>query len=493
MTAPLLLGIDVGTSSVKALLLGADGEVVEVARVEHALHPSPGVVEADADGWWTATREAIAALRSDLSAIVAVGLSGNMSAVVPVDDAGRALRPALLLADPRGAAQIAALDPALLAEIEVAGRNAPSTALSLSSLLWLRDAEPETLARTAAWLGAKDHVRLRLTGEVATEPTDAANSCLLDVASRAWRHDLIERAGLPPRIFPRLLDAGDVAGRVTPAAAAETGLPAGIPVVAGGGDMATAAIGAATTAAGSVCVSLGTSVTVIAALGADPPDPAWRGRLTYHPFPGPADGYALASLLTGGLALNWLRTLAGGRIDFPATVVPDPADPLVFVPQLAGTGTPDFVPEMRGTLLGLTPHTGAPEIVVALFEAIAFEIAAVLATLGGDRDLPIRTTGGGTNVDVWLQILADVLERPVEVLEQTDVSAVGAALLAAPAAGLDLDPTTVARVARRRVPRPEHRSAWARRAARYAEARALALDFHQRNRAGDPHDPHRHG
>lgn len=493
MTDPLLLGIDIGTSSVKVLLLDARGHVVEVARVEHALHPSPGVVEADADGWWTATREAIAALRTDLGGVAAVGLSGHMSAVVPVDADGRPLRPALLLADPRGADQITALDPALRVDLEAAGRNAPTTALSLSSLLWLRDAEPQVLDRTAVWLNAKDYVRLRLTDAIATEPTDAANCCLLDVASRRWRFDLIERAGLPARIFPPLLDAADVAGRVTAAAAAATGLPAGIPVVAGGADMATAAIGAATTAAGGVCVSLGTSVTVIAALGDAAPDVAWRGRLTYHPFPGATDGYALASLLTGGLALNWLRSLAGGRIDFPATVVPDPADPLVFVPQLAGTGTPDFVPEMRGTLLGLTPHSGAPEIAVALFEAIAFEVADVLATLGGDADLPIRTTGGGTNVDVWLQILADVLGRPVEVLEQTDVSAVGAALLAARAAGLDLDPTTVARVARRRLPRPEHGPAWRLRAARYRAARAVALDFHQRNRAGDPHDPHRHG
>lgn len=488
MSGPLLLGVDIGTSSVKALLLRADGEVVEVARAEHALHPSPGVVEADADGWWTATREAIAALETDLGGVVAVGLSGNMSAVVLVDEAGQTLRPALLLADPRGAAQIAALDPELRTAIERAGGNALTTAMSLSSLLWLRDAEPATLDRTAAWLSAKDHVRLRLTDAVASEPTDAANACFLDIATREWRTDLIERAGLPVRIFPPLLDAADVAGRVTAAAADATGLPAGIPVVAGGGDMATAAIGAATTAAGSVCISLGTSVTVIAALGSEPPDPAWRGQLTYHPFPGAAGGYALASLLTGGLALNWLRSLAGGRIDFPAAVdvVPDPADPLVFVPQLAGTGTPDFAPEMRGTLLGLTPHTGAPEIAVALFEAIAFEVADVLETLGGDRDRPIRTTGGGTHVDAWLQVLADVLERPVEVLEQTDVSAVGAALLAAPAAGLELDPTTVARVQRRRTPRPEHRSAWRRRAARYAEARALALDFHQRNSAGDP-------
>lgn len=487
MSVPLLLGIDIGTSSVKALVLDTDGRVLECTRADHALHPAAGVVEAHADGWFDATVEAIGRLTSDLSAVVGVGLSGNMSSVVLLDDAGRALRPAPLLADPRGAAQIAAMDPALRAEIEASGGNALTTAMSAASLLWLRDAEPALLQAATAWVSAKDHVRLRLTGVLATEPTDAANACFVDVRTRTWRFDLIERAGLPTHVFPPLLDAADVAGRVTPEAAALTGLPVGVPVAAGGGDMATAAIGAAATAPGAVALSVGTSVTVLAALGDARPDPAWRGKLTYHPLPGALGGYALASLLTGGLALNWLRTLAGGSIAFPDDVVPDPDDPLVFVPQLSGTGTPDFVPDMRGALLGITPHTGAPEIAVALFEAIAFEVAGVLELLGQDGDAPIRATGGGTNIAVWVQILADVLERPVEVLEQPDVSAIGAALLAAQAIGVDVDPTTVARTQHRCAPRPQHRSAWRERAARYAAARALALGHHRsRQPAGGP-------
>ncbi|MGX6447374.1 FGGY family carbohydrate kinase, partial [Patulibacter sp. S7RM1-6] len=218
MSAPLLLGIDIGTSSVKALVLDADGRVLECTRADHELHPRPGVVEAQADGWWDATVAAIGRLTVDLSAIAAVGLSGNMSSVVLLDDAGRTLRPAPLLADPRGAEQIAALDPALRAEIEAAGGNALTTAMAAASLLWLRDAEPALLQGAAAWVSAKDLVRLRLTGAVATEPTDAANSCFLDVRTRAWRTDLIARAGLPPHVFPPLVDAADVAGHVTAAA-----------------------------------------------------------------------------------------------------------------------------------------------------------------------------------------------------------------------------------------------------------------------------------
>ena len=495
--APLVLGLDVGTSSVKALVLDGDGEVVESRSAPHALTPTPGAVEADARGWWRAAQTAIESLQTDPGSLAAVGLSGNMSSVVLLDAAGEPLRPAPLLADPRGAEELAALDGELREALGASSRNPVNAISPLASLLWLAAHEPETLDAAAVWVSAKDYVRLELTGELASDSSDAHNALVHDPVARDWQRELIARAGLPASIFPPLRDGGSSGGTVTAAAAALTGLRAGTPVAVGGADMATAAIGSGAVERGTLALSLGTSVTALAPLGAggavdargaagasgvDAFADAWRGKLTYHPLPGDGGAYALASLLTGGLALNWLRALCGGTVPLPAAgdVVPDPADPLVFVPQLAGAGSPDFEPRLRGALLGVGPHAGGAQIAAALFEAIAFELAEIVALLGPETVQTVRATGGGANIDAWVQTISDVLGTPVDVLAHHDVSAIGAALLAREAVGDPLPPERVGRVARRFEPRREHAAAWQARAERYAEVRALALAYARR-------------
>lgn len=488
MTQPLTLGLDVGTSSVKALLLGADGDVVECRSAAHALTPTPGAVEADPRGWWTAALEAIAQLDGPLHEVAAVGLSGNMSSVVLLDGTGTPLRPAPLLADPRGGAELDALPSALREALAARSRNPVNAISSLASLLWLRAHEPETLARAASWVSAKDYVRLQLTGELLSDSTDAHNALVHDPATGAWDGALIAAAGLDPALFPALRDGASSGGTLTADAARATGLRAGIAVAVGGADMATAALGAGATAPGTLALSLGTSVTALAPLGAagaDAFDPAWRGKLTFHPLPGGRGAFALASLLTGGLALNWLRALCGGSVELPAAdaIVPDPADPLVFVPQLAGAGSPAFEPDLRGAVLGITPHTGGGEIAAALFEAIAFELAEIVTLLGPGAVRTIRATGGGANIGAWVQTIADVLGAPVEILAHNDVSAIGAALLAREAIGQPLAQQRVGEVVRRVAPRSELAGAWQARAARYREARALALAYARREEA----------
>jgi xylulokinase len=503
MTAPLVLGLDVGSSSVKALVLDGAGEVVECRSAAHALTPTPGAVEADPRGWWEASLAAIAQLDAPLAEIAAIGLSGNMSSVVLLDGDGASLRPAPLLADPRGGAELDALPADVRAALAERSRNPVNAISSLASLLWLRDHDRATFARARAWVSAKDYVRLQLTGELCSDSTDAHNALVHDPATGDWDRELIARVGLDPALFPPLRDGGASGGAMTAEAAALTGLPAGIPVAVGGGDMATAALGAGASEPGTLALSLGTSVTAIAPLGAAGADAFaddWRGKLTLHPLPGGRGAFALASLLTGGLALNWLRALCGGQVpELPsgARVVPDPSDPLIFVPQLAGAGSPEFVPELRGALLGLTPHTGGAQIALALFEAIAFELAEIVALVGAVESAgadpiasstgaelapPLRVdrivaTGGGANIDAWVQTLADVLAAPVELLACNDVSAIGAALLAREALGRPLPPALAGRVARRVEPRPQHAGAWQARAARHREARALALAY----------------
>ncbi len=448
--------------------------------------PTPGAVEADAQGWWEATLAALRQLTTPLREIAAVGLSGNMSSVVLLDDAGEPLRPAPLLADPRGAAELAALDPALRADLAALSRHPVTTVSSLASLLWLRDHDAATFARARMWVHAKDFIGLRLTGSLVSDGSDAHNALVHDAERDAWSSDLIARTGLDPALFPPLADGGAVRGHVTERAARESGLPAGIPVAVGGGDMATAALGAGAVAPGTLALSLGTSVTAIAPLSS----PAafhddWIGKLTLHPLPGGRGAFALASLLTGGLALNWLRTLVGGTLELPPAdaVVPDPDDELVFVPQLSGAGSPEFAPALRGALLGLTPHVRGERIALALFEAIAFELKTIAELVGPDAAARVVATGGGANIGAWVQTLADVLGAPVEILASHDVSAVGAALLARDALGAPLPAEAVGRVAGAVAPRGEHAAAWAARRERYAAARALALAYSSSSQA----------
>jgi xylulokinase len=438
---PVTLGIDVGTTSVKALLLDGDGRVAAVAGHEHGIVRRTGVVEADPEQWWASACAAVQRLAATtdglLGQVAAVGLTGNMSSVVLLGRDREPLGNAPLLADNRGERQLAALPPAVRELIVARTRNQPATAFSLATLLYLRDEAPGLLGQAHAWVSAKDYLRLRLAGAVGTDRTDAYNSLLISAGGHDWDPELIDAAGLPKRIFPQILPSTFLAGVVTSEAAARTGLPAGVPVVTGAGDIAAGALGAGTTDPGDVLISLGTSVTALAPVD-ERGGTGWLGRLTYHPAASDGPGLALASLLTGGLALNWLRAVLGeGALaaDVLSADQGDPLDaddPLVFLPHLAGTGSPGFLPYVQGSLVGLRPSTTPAAIVRALFEAIGFEIAEALTLLGsaGGQDGGILVSGGGTRLPTWVQTIADVLGRTVTVGADPDVSAIGAARLA---------------------------------------------------------------
>lgn len=488
------LGIDVGTTSVKVCALDEAGAVAATASSQHGIDAVADGVQVEPDVWWRSVVRALAELagRVDLSRVAAVGMSGNMSSVVLVGADGDPLGPALLLADGRGGEQIAALPPDVRAAIARATGNAPQTVFSLSSLLWWRAAAPDTLGRATAWLSAKDEVRRRLTGEVATDPTDAYNSLLLTAGG--WDERLVESVGLERRLFPPVLPSAAVAGAVSAGAAAATGIPAGTPVATGSGDVAAALTGMGGLPDGVLAVSLGTSVTLMAGLGGGerPPLPAAAsGALTVHPT---ADGswFALGSLLTGGLAVNWLRSLLGTDA---IAVAPSPLDAdveLQFLPYLAGTGSPDYVPAATGTILGITPSTTAPQIAAALLESVAFDLADLVDRLGADRWTRVVVSGGGRHIDAWPQILADVLGLPVDVVEDSDLSALGAAVHGWRAAG-----RAVARAltARSVAPRQDTRQTWEERRRRHTVARAASLDLSSTLLSGErkaTHDPHRH-
>jgi xylulokinase len=479
MSASFSLGIDLGTTSVKLLALGRDGQVLAVSNSHHGIDDTSEGVQADPEMWWQSLLTALGDLGRQvrLADAVAVGFSGNMSSVVLVDDHAVALAPALLLADPRGAEQIAALTDRQRARIVAVTGNVPNSVFSLASLLWWNATHRDVLQRASVWLSAKDYLRARLTGVLATDPTDAYNSLLVDEGT--WNRDLIESLGLPGTLFPPLIGSFSPAGAVHRAAAQLTGLREGTPVATGSGDVAAAITGMGGLHGDQLAISLGTSATVMAALddGLHPSPPTDAvGAMSVHPA---SNGmwFALGSLLTGGLALNWLRSIAGAESITSAQSTPNAANPLVFLPYLAGTGSPDFLPSATGTILGVMPSTTASQLVAALCEAVAFDIAGLVERLGSQHYSHVVVSGGGSRVQAWPQILADVLRLPVRVLDQPDLSAVGAAMYGWAALGITVSPTSAGSTAE---PRASTAAAWEIRRGRYEKARTLALELNTR-------------
>lgn len=468
----LTLGIDVGTTSVKAVLLDSSGLVVGVADNEHGILRRPGVVEADPHQWWDSACAAVKRLSARIDDVAAVGVTGNMSSVVLLDEHHAALGNAPLLADSRGERQLAALAAEVRELIAARTGNHPAAAFSLSTLLYLRDEAPAVLDKTRTWISAKDYVRLCLTGAVGTDLTDAYNSLLIRTDGGDWDRELIGAVGLPERIFPVIYPSDQAVGTVTEQAAARTGIPAGVPVVTGAGDVAAGTLGAGITAPGDVLILLGTSVTVVAPVD-DSAGRGWQRNLTYHP---PASGrfwLALASLLTGGLALNWLRDLLGSTTIAQDLGEPlDAADPLVFLPHLAGTGSPRFDPYTQGSVVGLRPSTRGADLVQAMFEAIGFEIAEALTLAGTGADGEILISGGGTRLPAWVQTITDILGRPVLVCANPEVSAIGAARLA----GISQQPPAAAV---RYEPRAERAHPLRQRADNYYRTRDFLAPYYQ--------------
>lgn len=410
-----------------------------------------------------------------LAGVDVIGLSGNMSSVVVLDGDRHPVGPAVLLADTRGADLLAALAPAVRERIAATAGNDPAPVFSLGTLLWLAGSglldAPDT-----TFCCAKDWLRSRLCdGALATDVTDAGNTLLVDRDTRAWDLELVETLGLPTRALPRLAPSAAVVGRTSARAAELTGLPAGVPVVTGAGDMAALACGAevgfdtGSEETTTALASLGTSMTVLL------PDagPALAG-MTWHPMPDPGGSFRLASLVTGGLALNWLRDLTGTE---PAAVPPGVLgadDPLSFVPHLAGTAYPGPRPDVRGALLGLRPGVTAADLAQSLFEALALELFDVLAARPDVERLLL--TGGGTHVPGWVAAIAETVPARVEVLAEPEASARGAALLGL--RGLGVERGAAGGRATVPVP-PDPDRVSARRARRDRYRRARELVFHQ--------------
>ncbi len=428
-----LVGLDVGTTGVKALALSPAGDVLARAEETYELStPQPGWAEQDPEDWWRAAERALAGLGGEATAI---GLSGQMHGLVVLDDRDCVLRPAILWNDQRTEAECAEIEERVGLErlIQLTGNRA-LTGFTAPKLLWLRRHEPARYARIAHILLPKDYVRLRLTGERAIDVADASGTLLFDVARRRWSEEMLEALEVDPAWLPRTLESPEISGTTA----------AGIPVAAGAGDQAAAALGVGVDRPGPVSVVLGTSGVVFAALPGFAADPEARVHAFCHAVPG--TWHAMGVMLSAAGSLRWLRGALGsrhgyGELTTAAGEWPPGTEGLTFLPYLTGERTPHADPHARAAFAGLTLRHDLGALVRAVLEGVAFGLRDSLELL---RELGVdphagHASGGGARSELWLRILASVLGLPIRRAQTDEGSAYGAALLGGVTAGVFRD------------------------------------------------------
>jgi len=432
------LGIDVGTSAVKALLLGGDDRIVAEASAPLAVRrPRPLWSEQDPDDWWRATEEAVTSLRKGvpggLAGLRGIGLSGQMHGATLLGRDDRPLRPAILWNDGRSAAECAALERAVPKSREITGNRA-MPGFTAPKLLWVRAHEPDVFERIARVLLPKDYVRLRLTGETATDLSDAAGTLWLDVARRTWSEVMLGACGLGLEHMPALYEGPEVTGRLRPQVARDWGCEP-VPVVAGGGDNAAGAVGVGVVEPGRAFLSLGTSGVYFVANEFFQPNPDGAVHAFCHALPG--RWHQMAVLLSAASCLTWVARATGARDE--AALLDEVAararrsERLLFLPYLSGERTPHDDPDATGVFVGIDHETDRAALGRAVLEGVAFAFADGERVLrqAGARIERVVVIGGGSRSGLWVGILASVLGRPLVRLHGGEVGpALGAARLA---------------------------------------------------------------
>ncbi|RWR08256.1 xylulokinase [Paenirhodobacter populi] len=443
----MYLGIDLGTSGVKALLMDADQRVLGSATAGLSVaRPHSGWAEQEPADWIAATETAIATLRArhDLSAVEGIGLSGQMHGAVTLDAADRVIRPAILWNDGRSQEQAARLDAdprfrALSGNIVFPGFTAPK-------LVWMAENEPALFERVAMVLLPKDYLRLWLTGEHVAEMSDAAGTSWLDTGARRWSGDLLAASGMRMDQMPRLIEGTEVSGGLRADLAGAWGMKPGIPVAGGAGDNAATAIGAGTVTVGQGFVSLGTSGVLFAATDRYLPRPESAVHAFCHCLPGM--WHQMGVVLSASAALEWLSALLGqSAADLTGALGPDLKAPgeVTFLPYLSGERTPHNDATARGAFVGLSASSDRNALTQAVLEGVAFALAdnlAVLRAAGSDPEA-FLALGGGARSQYWLQVIATALNLPLLLPESGDFGAAFGAARLGMIAATGADPVSV--------------------------------------------------
>jgi xylulokinase len=442
MARRLFLGIDVSTTGAKALLIDERGAVAASATTPLTVQtPKPLWSEQDPHAWWAGTAASIRRALSDAKAsgadVVAVGLTGQMHGLVLLGADHEVLRPAILWNDQRTAKECDEIRARVgRRELIRATGNDALTGFTAPKILWVRNHEPEVYAKARHVLLPKDYVRLRLTGVAAMDKADGSGTILFDLPTRRWSSDVLKKLEIPAEWLPPTYEGPEVTGQVSAGAAAETGLRAGTPVVAGGGDQAAGAVGAGAVRPGVVALTLGTSGVVFAATSEPLVEPEGRLHAFCHAVPG--TWHFMGVTLAAAGSLQWYRdTLAAGE-GFEALVTEAASAPagsggLLFLPYLSGERTPYPDPLARGAFVGLTVRHHRAHLTRAVLEGVAFSMQdcfALLAGAGLGGVDQVRVAGGGAKSALWRKIVASVLGVEIVTVNSTEGAAFGAALLA---------------------------------------------------------------
>ena len=448
-TTQAVLGIDVGTTAVKAMLVGGDGSVLADAEVEQPVSiPRPGWAEQRPDMWWRNTALAVRkALRlaernGYRIEVAAVGLSGQMHSSVFLDGDGEVIRPALLWNDARTAPQRRYITDRLgLRRLHDTVGNLPLEGFTAPKLLWLKQNEPDNYARLRALLLPKDYIRYRLSGDYATESSDAAGTLFYDVRRRVWSKPMLDALDADMGILPRVVESTEISGVVTPGAADELGIASGVPIVGGGADNAAGAVGCGVVREGVMQASIGTSGAVVLPVS----EPYVAADMSLHTFCHCAPGlwYLMGVVLSAGSALRWLRDTVAPDMSYDALTaeagrVAPGSDGLLFLPYLSGERTPHNDANARGVFFGLSLAHGRGHLTRAVIEGVCFAMRDSLEIMRAQGGLPseARAIGGGARSRLWLQTLANVFGLPIATARPAGGAAYGAALLAAVGIGM---------------------------------------------------------
>lgn len=433
----MYLGLDLGTSGLRAVLVDAGGQVLAASdQVYPVSHPHSGWSEQDPADWIAATERALDDLKAshpaDLGALKAIGLSGQMHGATLLDKANKVLRPAILWNDTRPSAEAAVMDAdpdfrRISGNIVFPGFTAPK-------LTWVKAHEPEIFAQVAMVLLPKDYLRFWLTGDHVSDMSDSAGTAWLDVGARRWSSELLEKSGMRADQMPRLVEGSEVSGTLRTELASRWGLSPSVKVVGGGGDNAASACGVGCFDEGDGFVSLGTSGVLLAAKGNFAPDPETAVHTFCHSIPG--TWYQMGVILAATDCLNWLATQTGSRPAELSALLPEAIErpgTIRFLPYLSGERTPHNDAAIRGAFVGLSIGDGHKELTQAVMEGVGFALKdnheALKAT--GTKLSRLLAIGGGAQSEYWVELIATLLNLPIDLPDAGEFgAALGAARLA---------------------------------------------------------------
>ncbi len=453
-----LIGIDLGTSGTKTVLFDEYGNTLASSTVEYPMsQPHIGWAEQNPDDWYNATVKTLKAVTEsiDASQIAGIGISGQMHSLVMLDENNNVIRPAILWCDGRTSAECEEITELIGRKriIEISG-NPALTGFTASKIMWMRHNEPENYAKCRHILLAKDYVRFKLTGEYATEVSDASGMQLLDIVKRQWSDEILKKLNIEKSLLARVYESSEVSGYITPEAARLTGVPEGTPVAAGAGDNAAAAVGTGVVRDGAAFTTIGTSGVVFAHTRDMRFDSAGRVHTFCAAVPG--EWHVMGVTLAAGMSLKWFRDSFCAEeiqaaeqmsvdpyyiMDKAAEMSPIGANRLLYLPYLMGERTPHLDPDCRGAFVGLSAVHQKRDMIRSVMEGVTYSLRdclEVLRQMGAAPD-DMAVCGGGGSSPLWQSMISDTFNMSVKTVTSKEGPALGAAILAGVASGVYTD------------------------------------------------------